>query len=188
MSTAVFCVVADHPQADRIVADLAASGFSNHEISVVLPKPGDAARKRDAARTGEGPEFADDLDTKAPQGVAAGAVTGGVLGGALGWLVGIGSLALPGVGPLIVAGPLMAILSGVAVGGTMGGIAGMLVGMGIPEAEAHRYESKVGSGSVLISVHSEDAQSMRNAEEIFRRGGGEHISRSSDSTVSGRQE
>src|SRR6202012_6063808 len=100
-------------------------------------------------------DFAHEKHTKAPEGAATGAGTGGVLGGALGWLVGIGALAIPGVGPFIAAGPIMAALGGAAIGGAVGGIAGALIGLGTPEYEAKRYEGKIKSGNVLISVHTE---------------------------------
>ena len=125
--TSVFCIASSESQAIRIVDRLKASNFSNNDISVLLP---DKSGTKD---------FAHEQHTKAPEGAATGGVTGGVLGGALGWLVGIGALAIPGVGPLIAAGPIMAALGGAAVGGAVGGITGALVGLGIPEYEAKRY-------------------------------------------------
>src|SRR5258705_11040171 len=113
--------------------------------------------------------------TKAPEGAAAGAGTGVVLGGALGWLAGIGALAIPGVGPLIAAGPIMAALSGAAVGGAVGGITGALVGMGIPEYEAKRYEGKIKGGNILISVHSDNRDETKKAKEIFEQAGAKEI-------------
>src|ERR1700732_4230208 len=126
----VFCLARDEAQAVRIVDDLKAAGFSHNDISVLLP---DKAGTKD---------FAHEQHTKAPEGAATGAGTGGVLGGALGWLVGIGALAIPGVGPFIAAGPIMAALAGAGVGAAVGGLTGALVGMGIPEYEAKRYEGK----------------------------------------------
>src|SRR4051812_10987487 len=117
----VFCLARDQEQASNIVGELKDAGFSNNDISVMLP---DKSGTRD---------FAHEKGTKAPEGATTGGVTGGVLGGVLGWLVGIGALAIPGVGPFIAAGPIMAALSGAAIGGTAGGIVGALVGMGIPE-------------------------------------------------------
>ena len=112
-------------------------------------------------------DFAHEQHTKAPEGAATGAGTGGVLGGALGWLIGIGSLAIPGVGPFIAAGPIMAALAGAGVGAAVGGLTGALVGMGIPEYEAKRYEGKIKEGNILISVHSENSDEVKRAQRIF---------------------
>src|SRR5262245_19425458 len=145
MAHAVFCTVKTSMQAVQIVDRLKAAGFTSGDISVLMPdRPGTKS-------------FAISNQTKAPEGAATGAGTGPVVGGALGWLAGIGALAIPGLGPLIAAGPIMAALSGAAVGGAVGGLTGALVGMGIPEYEAKRYEEKVKGGQALISVHSEDA-------------------------------
>lgn len=114
-------------------------------------------------------DFAHEQHTKAPEGAAAGAVAGGILAGAVGWLVGIGSLAIPGVGPFIAAGPIMAALGGVAAGGAVGGLTGALVGLGIPEYEAKQYEGKVKGGNILISVHAEDSKERNAAKETFER-------------------
>src|SRR5512147_544941 len=127
----VFCIATSREQADQIVDRLKTANFSHNDISVLFPD-------KDTTR-----DFAHEKNTKAPEGAVAGAGTGGVLGGALGWIVGIGALAIPGVGPFIAAGPIMAALGGAAIGATMGGIAGGLIGMGIPELEAKQYETKV---------------------------------------------
>src|SRR5438874_10466382 len=132
----VFALTQDEGQACRIIDHLRAAGFSNDDISVLLP---DKAGTRD---------FAVEKGTKAPEGALTGAGTGGVVGGALGWLAGIGALAIPGLGPFIAAGPIMAALGGAAVGAAMGGIAGALIGMGIPEYEAKRYEGKIKAGNI----------------------------------------
>jgi len=171
MATAVFCTAKTSIQASQIVDRLKAAGFSNRDISVLMP---DKAGTKD---------FAIDNQTKAPEGAATGAGTGAVAGGVLGWLAGIGSLAIPGLGPLIAAGPIMAALSGAAVGGAVGGLTGALVGMGIPEYEAKRYESRVKGGSALISVHSETSAETKRAKEIFDTNGGEDISTSSEPAV-----
>jgi hypothetical protein len=155
MAKAVICIAKSEEQATRIVDDLKAAGFSNNDVSVLLP---DRAGSRD---------FAHEHHTKAPEGAATGAVAGGVTAGVLGWLVGIGSLAIPGVGPLIAAGPIMAALGGVAAGGAVGGLAGALVGFGIPEYEAKQYEGKIKNGNILISVHTEDSRQRKIAKEIF---------------------
>jgi hypothetical protein len=131
MAKAVFGIARSESQAVAIVERLRAAGFSNNDISVLFPD-----------RTGT-KDFAHEQHTKAPEGAAAGAGTGGVLGGALGWLVGIGALAIPGLGPFIAAGPIMAALSGAAAGAALGGLTGALIGMGIPEYEAKRYEGKI---------------------------------------------
>jgi len=157
MAKAVICIAKSEEQATRIVDDLKAAGFSNNDVSVLLP---DRAGSRD---------FAHEHHTKAPEGAATGAVAGGVTAGVLGWLVGIGSLAIPGVGPLIAAGPIMAALGGVAAGGAVGGLAGALVGFGIPEYEAKQYEGKIKNGNIMISVHTDDSRQRKIAKEIFDR-------------------
>ena len=167
----VFCIARSDAQAIEIVQQLKTSGFRQEDISVLFP---DKQGTRD---------FAHEQQTKAPEGAVTGASTGGVLGGALGWLAGIGALAIPGVGPFIAAGPLMAALSGVAVGAAVGGIAGALVGMGIPEFEAKRYEGKIKSGNVLISVHSETNDAANKARAIFERAKAEDISSSGETAV-----
>jgi len=171
MSQAVFCIAKTEGQAQRIVVDLKGAGFSNNDISVLFP---DKTGTRD---------FAHEHNTKAPEGTATGAGLGGLLGGALGWLAGIGSLAIPGVGPFIAAGPIMAALSGAAVGATVGGLTGALVGMGIPEYEAKRYEGRVKEGNYLISVHTDDSTQRSRAKEIFEQAGAEDISSASESNA-----
>lgn len=167
----VFCLTQDEGQACRIVDHLRAAGFSNDDISVLLP---DKAGTRD---------FAVEKGTKAPEGALTGAGTGGVVGGAVGWLAGIGALAIPGLGPFIAAGPIMAALSGVAVGATAGGVVGALIGMGIPEYEAKRYEGKLREGRILMSVHSETAEQTKRAKEIFERDGAEDIASAGEEGV-----
>src|SRR5688572_23234273 len=157
MAQAVFCLARTEAQAIRIVDQLKAAGFSHNDISVLFP---DKAGTRD---------FAHEQHTKAPEGAAAGAGAGGVLGGTLGLLAGIGALAIPGLGPFIAAGPIMAALSGAAAGAAVGGITGALVGLGIPEVEAKAYEGKLKSGNILISVHTDDADVRRRAREIMER-------------------
>lgn len=167
---AVFCIAKSNDQAERIVSTLKASGFSNNDISVLLPD-------KNATR-----DFAHEQHTKAPEGAAAGAGTGGVLGGALGWLAGVGSLAIPGVGPLIAAGPIMGALGGAAVGAAVGGLTGTLVGMGIPEYEAKQYEGKLREGNALISVHTEDSDERSRAKEIFKRANADDIASSAEAS------
>src|SRR6266853_3450948 len=148
MAKAVFGIARSEAQAITIVERLRAAGFPDNDISVLCP---DKAGTRD---------FAHEQHTKAPEGAATGAGTGGVLGGALGWMVGIGALAIPGLGPFIAAGPIMAALSGAAVGAAAGGLAGALVGLGIPEYEAKRYEGKIKEGNILISGHTDDGNEV----------------------------
>ena len=171
MAKAVIAIATSEDQAVRIVEQLKAAGFSNNDVSVLLP---DRAGSRD---------FAHEHHTKAPEGAATGAVVGGLAAGALGWLVGIGSLAIPGVGPLIAAGPIMAALSGAAAGGAVGGLAGALVGLGIPEYEAKQYEGKVKNGNILISVHTDDSKQRQIAKEIFERAHAEDVSSTGEARV-----
>lgn len=170
-SKSVFCLTRDEGQACRIVDDLKTAGFSNNDISVLLP---DKAGTRD---------FAHEKGTKAPEGAITGAGTGGVVGGALGWLAGIGALAIPGLGPFIAAGPIMAALSGAAVGATAGGLIGALVGMGIPEYEAKRYEGRVKNGGILLSVHCENSDWTTRAKKILEATGAQDISSTSESSA-----
>jgi len=171
MAKAVFCIAQSEAQATTIVDELKAAGFSNNDISVLFPD-----------KTGT-KDFAHEQQTKAPEGAATGAGTGGVLGGALGWLVGIGALAIPGLGPLVAAGPIMAALSGAAAGAAVGGLSGALIGMGIPEYEAKRYEGKVKDGNILVSVHTEDSTERDRAKEIFTRVGADDISYTGEARV-----
>jgi hypothetical protein len=159
----VFCIATSRSQADQIVDQLKIASFSNNDISVLFP---------DKETTHD---FAHEKHTKAPEGVATGASTGGVIGGALGWIAGIGALAIPGVGPFIAAGPIIAALSGAAIGATAGGIAGGLIGLGIPEIEAKRYEGKIKKGNLLLSVHTENSAEISRAKDIFTKAGAQDI-------------
>ena len=152
----VFCIATSRDQADRIVDQLKTANFSNNDISALFA---DKSTSHD---------FAHEKNTQAPEGAVAGAGTGGVVGGALGWIAGIGALAIPGVGPFIAAGPIIAAFSGAAIGAAVGGIVGGLIGLGIPEIEAKRYEGKVKAGNILISVHTEDAGDIARAKDIFK--------------------
>lgn len=167
----VFCIARSEEQAVEIVEEARDLGFSNDDISVLFPDKGTSR------------EFAHERRTKAPEGATTGAVTGGVLGGIAGWLVGIGTLAIPGLGPFIAAGPIMAALSGATVGATAGGLTGALVGMGIPELEARRYEGKVKDGNVLISVHADDNDEVKAAKDLFQRAGAEDIAASREAAA-----
>ncbi|MFL5237731.1 MAG: hypothetical protein ACJ8EL_09040 [Rhizomicrobium sp.] len=150
---------------------LQSAGFATSEISVLLP---DTEGKHDIGHV---------KATKAPEGATTGAATGGVTGGVLGLLAGIGALAIPGVGPFIAAGPIMAALSGAAIGATTGGVVGGLIGMGIPEFEAKRYEEKLRSGNYLIAVHAHDDKEEDRAKEIFKTAGAEDVTTSSMSSA-----
>lgn len=151
----VICLASSQSQAEIIVDQLRSAGFSSNDISALF------------ADHGTSRDFAHEKHTKAPEGTAAGASTGGIVGGALGWLAGIGSLAIPGVGPFVAAGPILAALSGAAIGATVGGITGCLIGWGIPELEAKRYEGKIQEGNILIAVHAEDSDDVARAKRIF---------------------
>ena len=162
-NTAVFGIYSDPLNAEEGVGTLKAAGFRNTDISVLLPE-------------NEGTkDFAHEKNSKAPEGAVTGGASGAVLGGALGWLAGIGALAIPGVGPFIAAGPLIALLGGVGVGGAVGGLAGALLGAGIPEYEAKRYEGRIRKGGILLSVHCDDSDWVRRAEKILAETGAEDI-------------
>src|SRR5205814_5531470 len=120
-------------------------------------------------------DFAHEKGTKAPEGAATGAGTGAVVGGTLGWLMGIGALTIPGLGPFIAAGPIMAALAGAGVGGAVGGVTGALIGMGIPEYEAKRYEGRIKSGGILLSVHCDNSEWTKKAKEILEKTGSEDV-------------
>jgi hypothetical protein len=171
MKASVYCTAKTLTQAETIIDNLKAAGFSNNDISALLPD------KRGTK------DFAHEHNTKAPEGAATGGVAGLGVGAALGWLAGIGALAIPGVGPFIAAGPIMAALGGAAVGTAAGGIVGALVGMGIPEFEAKRYDAKIREGNILISVHTEDGKQRDVAKDIFKRLGAEDISTGSEASA-----
>ncbi len=152
---AVFGIVKTHDEAESLVRSLKQVGFGSNDLSVLFPN-------NEGTR-----DFAHEKNTKAPEGGVVGAGAGGVAGGTLGLLVGIGALAIPGLGPLIAAGPLLAALSGAAVGAAAGGLAGSLVGLGIPEIEAKAYEGKIKDGNILVSVHTEDGKAVDRAKEVF---------------------
>jgi hypothetical protein len=170
-NTAAFGIYKTQAGAEQAVDALKQAGFRNTDISALLPK-------------NEGTkDFAHEKNTKAPEGAATGAGTGAVIGGTLGWLAGIGALAIPGVGPLIAAGPIMAALAGAGVGGTVGGLTGALVGMGIPEYEAKRYEGRVKEGGILLSVHCDSSDWTKKAKEILERTGAEDVSSTGEASA-----
>ena len=168
-NTAVFGIYRSGQHAERAVDSIITAGFPSANISVLLP---------DSRST---KEFAHEKDTKAPEGTTAGVTAGGVIGGTLGVLAGIGALAIPGVGPLIAAGPIMAGLAGLGVGGAVGGLVGALVGMGIPEYEAKRYEGQVKSGGTLLSVHCDTSQEVTRAKELLKSTGATDIASTGES-------
>jgi hypothetical protein len=171
MKQAIFGIATSESQASKIANDLQAAGFTADDISVLFP---DKTGSRD---------FAHEHHTKAPEGAAVGGSGGAVLGGAVGWLVGIGALAIPGVGPFIAAGPIMAALAGAGVGAAAGGIGGALVGMGMPELEAKQYEGKIRGGNILVSVHTEGSGERKRAKELLERDGATDIASSGESRV-----
>lgn len=173
MAYAVYAIATSDAQAVRIGNRLRNAGFSPSDISVLAPDRGTRDMGHENA-------------TKAPEGAVAGAGTGAILGGALGWLAGIGSLAIPGVGPLIAAGPILAALSGAAVGGTVGGATGGLVGLGIPEYEAQQYAGKLKEGNILLAVHVEDSDEAATARKILSEEKAESISTGSEAAVPSR--
>jgi hypothetical protein len=171
MRHAVYGLLKDQAQADSVVASLRSAGFTGSDISVLFPD------KRGTQ------EFAQEKNTKAPEGATTGGVAGMGIGAALGWLAGIGSLAIPGVGPFIAAGPIMAALGGAAVGGATGGLVGGLIGLGIPEYEAKQYEGKIRGGSALISIHAEGGDQQMRARRLLEEAGAENVSSSTEATA-----
>jgi hypothetical protein len=169
--TAVFGIYHTRNQAEQSVDRLLAAGFSNDDISVLLP---DNQTSKD---------FAHQKNTKAPEGTTTGVTTGGAIGGTLGLLAGIGVLAIPGVGPFIAAGPIMGALAGLGVGGAVGGLIGALVGMGIPEFEAKRYEGRIKEGGVLLSVHCDTSDQITRAKDLLKQTGAQDISSSGEASA-----
>ena len=170
MKASVYCTTKTVEQAEHITGELKAAGFVSNDISALLPD------KRGTK------DFAHEHNTKAPEGATAGGIAGLGLGATLGWLAGIGALAIPGVGPFIAAGPIMAALGGAAVGTAAGGVVGALVGMGSPEFEAKRYDAKIREGNILISVHTEDGKQRDAAKDVFKRNHADDISTGSEAS------
>jgi hypothetical protein len=167
-NTAVFGIYKTRAQVESAVDRMKAAGFRNTDISVLM------------AENKGTKDFAHEKHTKAPEGATTGAGSGAAIGGALGWLAGIGALAIPGVGPLIAAGPIMAALAGAGVGGAVGGILGALVGMGIPEYEAKRYEGRIKEGEILLSVHCDNSEWVSRAKEMLKNTGAEDVASSGE--------
>jgi hypothetical protein len=168
---AVFGIFRDRGQLERSVDELRASGFRMSDISALFPD-----------NTGT-KEFAHEKHTKAPEGAAVGAGAGAVLGGTLGLLVGLGAIAIPGLGPVIAAGPIMAALAGMGAGGAVGGLTGALIGLGMPEYEAKRYAGLVKQGGILLSVHCDDRQWAAHAKEILQKSGATDVSSTGESSA-----
>lgn len=167
-NTAVFGIYGLYEMLENGINELRDAGFRKEDLSVLLPE--NLGSKELATRK----------STKAPEGVAAGAGSGAVLGGVLGWLVGAGMLVVPGMAPLMAAGPLVATLAGIGAGGTVGGFTGALIGLGVPEYEAKRYEGRIRRGGILLSVHCDDSKWCRKAKQILKKTGAEHISASGE--------
>jgi hypothetical protein len=171
-NTAVFGIFPSLATAEQGVDALVAAGFRSDDVSVLAPD-------KHATK-----ELAAEKNTKAPEGTTTGVVAGGAIGGTLGLLAGIGALAIPGVGPLIAAGPIMAALAGLGAGAATGGLLGALVGMGIPEYEAKRYEGRVKDGGVLLSVHCDESDWVGKAKDILKHAGAEDIASAGEKAVS----
>lgn len=189
MKKAVFGLVNNTEQANRIVDRLLSSDIANEDISILFPErnkatgttaQGNAGYNNPSAATGKRGGVAIERGSKASEGGVVGAATGGVLGGSLGLLAGIGTLAIPGLGPFIAAGPLLAALSGSAVGGSVGLLVGAIIGFGIPEYEAKKYESALKAGNILISVHTETDEEVKTVTEVMKREGAKDISTTSE--------
>jgi hypothetical protein len=153
----------DQKDVEATISALKDRGFPSSDISVVFPNPGMTK------------EFAVEKNTKAPEGGLAGGGTGLVIGGVLGWLAGIGTLAIPGIGPLLAAGPIVAALAGAGVGGAVGGIAGALIGLGLPELEAKRYETAIKMGRILVSVHCQNMRPAERARQVLDDSGAKEV-------------
>ena len=165
---AVYGIYSSREHAEEAIESMRGAGFKPDDISVMYP---DNVGSKD---------FGHERHTKAPEAATAGATGAGIVGGALGWLVGIGALAIPGVGPIVAAGPIMAALAGVGAGTVLGGLTGALVGLGIPEYEAKRYEGRIRSGGILVSVHCPDEHWVHRAKEMLKHTGGEDIASASE--------
>jgi hypothetical protein len=163
---------ADRSSFERAHEGLRAASFRNSDISAIIPE-----RDRTAK------DLAHEINTKAPEGIATGAGTGAAVGGVLGWLVGIGAIAIPGFGPLVAAGPVVAALAGAGAAGATGGLVGGLIGAGIPEVEAKRYAGRIREGGYLVSVHCDDKHWAKRAEEILEATGGRDVVKTSEATA-----
>src|SRR5215218_2427717 len=168
----VFGIYPDTASFETGIDALRAAGFRASDISAVMPERDNTTR-----------DLGHEIHTKAPEGIAAGAGTGAAVGGILGWLVGIGALAIPGIGPLMAAGPIVAALAGAGAAGATGGLVGGLVGAGMPEVEAKRYAGRIREGAYLVSVHCDDRQWAKRAEEIREATGGRDVVKTSEAAA-----
>jgi hypothetical protein len=169
---AVFGIYSTRTTVENATDSLVKAGFPVSDISVLLPES-----------LGGPKDMGTEKATKAPEGTAAGVTTGGVIGGALGVLAGVGLLAIPGLGPFIAAGPIMAGLAGLGVGGAVGGFTGALIGMGIPEFEAKRYEGRLQKGGILLSVHCDTSDEIKRAKEVLKQTNAEDVSSTGEASV-----
>lgn len=170
-NTAVFGIYRDTVALSGGLEALRSVGFRNTDVSVLLPE--NAGTK----------DFVHQKDTKAPEGATTGATTGAVVGGIVGWLAGIGALAIPGIGPLIAAGPIIGMLAGAGAVGVAGGIVGTLIGLGIPEYEAKRYEGRVRSGGILLSIHCDDSEWVKRAKKVLEQTGAEDVASTGEASA-----
>ena len=168
---AAFGLFRTQEQVENAVEDLKTAGFRNTDVSVLMPE--NVGTK----------ELGHEKHTKAPEGATTGAASGALLGGALGWLAGIGALAIPGVGPFLAAGPIVAALAGVGAVGALGGVTGALVGSGIPEYEAKRFEGRIKHGSILLSIHCDSEEWVKRAKSVLLKAGAEDIASSGEATA-----
>jgi len=162
-NTAVFGIYPTRDSAEAAVDALRTKGFRATDISVLFPQ--NVGSK----------ELGHEKGTKSAEGAVAGGGTGAVIGGTLGWLAGIGLLAIPGIGPFIAAGPIVAALAGMGAGGAIGGTTGALIGLGIPEYHAKRYEGRMRKGGILLSVHADDREWANKSRYILEQTGAEDI-------------
>lgn len=168
----IFGIYTSRQGVEAAVQALRDADFRSSDISVLAPE-----------NLGDIRDIATVKSTKAPEGATAGGTSGAVVGGVLGWLVGIGALAIPGIGPLLAAGPIMAALAGVGVGAAVGGLTGALVGFGVPEYEAKRYETRLKKGGILVSVHADNHEWISRAKSILEKTGAEDVSSATESRV-----
>jgi hypothetical protein len=165
---AAFGLFPDRTSLEQAVNAIRAAGFRNGDVSILMQ---DTPGTKDLAH---------EAHSKAPEGATAGAAAGAVVGGVLGWLIGVGALAIPGIGPFIAGGPIVAALAGIGAAGTAGGLIGALVGVGIPEYEAKRYEGRLRKGHLLLSVHCDDSQWAKKATDLLKQAGGEDVASTSE--------
>jgi hypothetical protein len=170
-NVAVFGIYQHQAGAEAAIDHLRSAGFRNTDISVLFP---DNEGTKDLAIS---------KSTKAPEGATTGGISGGIIGGALGWLAGIGALAIPGIGPFIAAGPIVAVMSGIGVGGALGGMIGALTGLGVPEYEAKRYEGRIRKGGILLSVHCDNSDWVKRAKSVLEHSGAEDISSAGEASA-----